>query len=113
MTGRDVLAARFRGLRGLRTKTIRFRGHEFYVERPHRCRIRVTSPNGYVGEITVHEATGKYREGVHDDRADHPTLEAALHSMCDRLLDRESRPTREALCEPMEAFYWDLKDEGA
>ena len=106
-----MVAARFRGLRGLRTKTIRFRGQEFHVERPHRCRIKVSGPGAYVGEISVHEATGAYREGIHDDRADHPTLEAALDAMCARLLKRASRPTREDLCRGLEAFYWGLTDE--
>ena len=75
------------------SKTFRFRGEEFDVERPHRCWIRVNGPKGYTGEMSVHEVTGAFRESIHGQGTDQPPLEAALHAVCTRLLKRASSPT--------------------
>ena len=95
MTG--LYTPSFRGTTPL-SKTFRFRGEEFDVERPHRCWIRVNGPKGYTGEMSVHEVTGAFRGSIHGQGTDQPSLEAALHAVGARLLKRASSPTREDLC---------------
>ena len=88
-------------------KTFKYGGEEFEVSEPKNCRIEVTG-KGYTGEITIHEATGTYRESVLGWGTDQPTLERALTNVCARILERASKPTKEDLCKPMEPFYKNL-----
>lgn len=89
------------------SKTFKYNGEEFEVSEPKDCRIQVTG-KGLTGEITIHEATGMYRESVLGWGTDQPSLENALNAVCARILKRASKPTQEDLCKPMAAFYENL-----
>ena len=88
-------------------KKYEFQGEVFEVSEPKNCRIQVEG-KGLTGEITIHEATGTYRESVLGWGTDQPNLSAALDAVCRRILKRAGKPTKEDLCKPMEEFYKDL-----
>ena len=88
-------------------KIFKFDGEEFEVSEPKDCRIQVVG-KGLTGEITIHEATGTYRESLLGWGTEQPTLDGALNGVCRRILNRAAKESTETLCKGMDEFYESL-----
>ena len=83
-------------------------GEKFEVSEPKDGRMLV-SGKGLTATVSVHAATGKYREEVLGWGSDHPTLQRALDSACGRILARAAQPSEDALRKGLHEFYDALK----
>lgn len=86
------------------TKDYKFQGETFQVSKPDDCRMTV-SGLGLTGNIYIHTQTNQYREDLDGWGLDHQTLNAALDSVCRRIIDKAARPTPDDLCKGMDDFY--------
>ncbi|MCY3933367.1 MAG: hypothetical protein OXH70_16795 [Acidobacteria bacterium] len=92
-------------------KVVKYDGEEFELSEPKNCQIEVVGV-GLTGQITIHEATGKFRESVLGWGSDQPTMQAAVLAVCRRMLLRSKGATRETLCKQMADYYEDLESGG-
>lgn len=90
-------------------KFYKFQGEQFEVSAPKNCVITVTGM-GLTGHITIHEATGMYREDLDGWGTDQPTLDSALQSCCNRIIERAKKSSKEELCKGMDDFYESLEE---
>ncbi|MDE0695824.1 MAG: hypothetical protein OXH76_08345 [Boseongicola sp.] len=88
-------------------KYYKYDGEEFEVSAPKDCSITVKGM-GYIGYVTIHEATGMYREDLLGWGSDHATLTNALNGCCRRIINRAKRDPKDSLCKNMNEFYDDL-----
>lgn len=88
-------------------KVYKYEGEEFEISEPKDCLVEVKGV-GLTGQITIHDATGKFRESVKGWGTDQSTMEAAVQAVCRRMLARSKEATRETLCEQMNAYYKEL-----
>ena len=93
---------------GMDYRQYEYSGEKFEVSEPKDGRMLV-SGRGLTATISVHDATGKYREEVRGWGGDHPTLQQALESACGRILARAAQPSDDALRKGLDEFYDDLK----
>ena len=89
-------------------KTYKYEGHEFQVFEPKDGRSEVTGL-GLTGTLTVHNATGVYRESLHGWGSDLQDLSSALDRLCARIIERAQKPSEEELAKGLEDFYEQLK----
>lgn len=89
-------------------KLYEYEGEKFEVHEPQEGRIAV-SGNGLTAYITVHDATGMYREALDGWGTDQSTLKGALDAACRRILNRSKTPSREVLVKGLDEFYESLK----
>lgn len=92
-------------------KIFKYEGEEFEVSEPKNCRIEVLGV-GLTGEITIHEATGMFRESVMGWGTDQSTMDSAIRAVCRRMIQRAAKDSREALCKGMGEFYENLESNG-
>ena len=90
------------------SKIFKYSGEEFEVSEPKNCRITVTG-KGLTGHITIHDATGMYREDVLGWGTNQPILNSALKQCCKRILERAAKDSKEKLCKSMDDFYEKLE----
>ncbi len=64
---------------------------------------------GLTAYITVHEATGMYREALDGWGSDHNTLNEALDGACRRILNKSKKPSKDTLLKGLQDFYKTLK----
>ena len=89
-------------------KLYEYEGEKFEVYEPQEGRIAV-SGKGLTAHITVHAATGMYREELDGWGTDQRTLEGALDTACRRILNKSKTPSRELLVKGLHDFYESLK----
>ena len=85
----------------------RYKGKKFTISKPDSCTMKV-SKDGFTAKLTIHQATKMYRESLDGWGSDHNTLKSALHSACQRILEKAAQPPPDALCKGMDQFYHDL-----
>ena len=83
-------------------------GQKFEVSEPQDGRMAVMGM-GLTASITVHKATGMYREGLGGWESDHNTLEGALDRACKRILEKAKKPSNDALLKGLDDLYESLK----
>ena len=88
-------------------KDYEYKGEKFTISKPDNCSMNV-SKDGFTAELTIHQATNKYRESLDGWGMDHDTLKSALDSACRRILEKSAQPSPEELCKGMGEFYDDL-----
>ena len=59
--------------------------------------------------ITVHEATGMYREALDGWGSDQNTLNGALNEARRRILNKSKKPSKDTLLKGLHDFYETLK----
>ena len=89
-------------------KTYEYNGEKFTVSEPKDCRIEVKG-KGLTAYITIHEATGMYRESLDGWGTDQTNLDSALNMICRRILEKSEKPSKEELCKGLGEFYDNLK----
>lgn len=92
-------------------KIVKYDGEEFELSEPKNGQMEVVGV-GLTGRISIHEATGKFRESVMGRGSDQPTMRAAVLVVCTRMLARSKGATREDLCRQMDEYYEDLESGG-
>ena len=89
-------------------KTYEYNGEKFKVSEPKDCRMAVKG-KGLTAYITIHEATGMYREALDGWGTDQITLEGALNGACRRILEKSNKPSKDELRKGLDEFYGNLK----
>ena len=89
-------------------KLYEYEGEKFEVSEPQDGQIAVTG-QGLTAYITVHDATGMYRESLDGWGTDQNTLKGALDSACRRILDKSKKPSQDVLLKGLHDFYESLK----
>ena len=91
-------------------KTHKYKGYIFEVYEPKDCQIAVKSKGLPDGNITIHEATGSFREDVLGWGTDQANLESALSNVCNRMIQRGKKSNRETKCKEMDEFFSNLTE---
>ena len=86
------------------SKIYKYKGEQFTVSEPKDCRITVTGKS-LTGIITIFEKTREYREEVNGWGTNTNSLDGALRSCCQRILDVAARKSKDDLCKGMDDFY--------
>lgn len=86
------------------------KNHTFIVHEPKNCNILVQSEKLPDGNISVHEATGMFRESVNGWGTDCDSLDSALSRVCNRMIARAKQKNRDTMCKEMDDFYVKLED---
>ena len=89
-------------------KLYEYEGEKFEVFEPQDRRIAVKGKES-TAYITVHEATGMYRENLDGWGSDHNTLNEALDGACRRILNKSKKPSKDTLLKGLQDFYKTLK----
>ncbi len=89
-------------------KLYEYEGEKFEVSEPQDGRIAVKGKE-LTTYITVHEATGMYREALDGWGSDQNTLDGALNGACRRILDKSKKPSKDTLLKGLHDFYETLK----
>ena len=89
-------------------KLYEYEGEKFEVFEPQDGRIAVKR-KGLTAYITVHEATGMYREALDGWGSDQNTLHGALNGVCRRILNKSKKPSKDTLLKGLHDFYETLK----
>ena len=89
-------------------KTYEYEGAKFTVSEPKDSRMEVKG-KGLTAYITIHEATGMYREALDGWGTDQTTLEGALNGACRRILEKSKKPSEDELRKGLAEFYDNLK----
>ena len=90
-------------------KTYECEGEKFTVLEPKDSRMEVTG-KGMTAYITIHEATGMYRESLDGWGTDQTTLEGAVNGACRRILEKSKKPSEGELRKGLDEFYDNLED---
>ena len=85
-------------------KDYEYKGEKFTISKPDSCTMKV-SKDGFTANLTIHQATNKYRENLDGWGNDHNTLKSALDRACRRILEKAAQPPPDALCKGMDEFY--------
>ena len=83
-------------------------GEKFEVLKPQDGKMEVKG-KGLTAYITIHKATGMYREALDGWGEDHNTLKGAMDRACRRILDRSKKPSNDELLKELDKFYESLK----
>ena len=89
-------------------KLYEYEGEKFEVFEPQDRRIEVKGKE-LKAYITIHEATGMYREDLDGWGSDHNTLNGALDGACRRILNKSKKPSTDTLLKELQDFYEILK----
>ena len=89
-------------------KLYEYQGEKFEVSEPKNCQMTVKA-KGLTAIISIHEATGMYREDLDGWGTDQATLNGALDGACRRILEKSEKPSKEQLCKGIGEFYENLK----
>ena len=89
-------------------KLYEYEGEKFEVFEPQDGRIAVKGKE-LTAYITVHEATGMYREALDGWGSDQNTLNGALNEACRRILNKSKKPSKDTLLKGLHDFYETLK----
>ena len=89
-------------------KLYEYEGDKFEVFEPQDRRIAVKG-KGLTAYLTVHEATGMYREDLDGWGSDHNTLNEALDRACRQILNKSKKPSTDTLLKGLQDFYKTLK----
>ena len=89
-------------------KLYEYEGEKFEVFEPQDLQIAVKG-KGLTAYITVHEATGMYREALDGWGSDQNTLNGALNGVCRRILNKSKKPSKDTLLKGLHDFYETLK----
>ena len=88
-------------------KLYEYGGEKFEVLKPEKGKMAVTGKE-LTAYITIHKATGMYREVLDGWGSDHNTLKDAMDGACRRILDKANKPSNEALLKGLDEFYESL-----
>ena len=89
-------------------KLYEYQGEKFEVSEPQDGRIAVRG-QGLTAYITVHDATGTYRETLDGWGTDQNTLKGALDAACRRIVTKSKKPSKDVLLKGLDDFYESLK----
>ncbi len=89
-------------------KAYEYAGEKFTISKPENGLMAVNGM-GLTAFITIHEATGMYREHLKGWGADHSTLKGAVDGACQRILNRVKKPSEAELLKGLDEFYETLR----
>ena len=91
------------------TAKYEYQGETFEVSKPEDCKMTV-SAKGLTAEISINAPTNEYRGTLNGWGRNHSSLDVALETACQLILDQAARPTQNELCAGMDKFYDSLSD---
>ena len=81
-----------------------YQGETFEISKPEGCEVEVRG-KGESGHVRLDEATRNFYAYILGRSTAHPTFKGALDHLCAAILEKEERPSMEALCKEMDEFY--------
>lgn len=93
---------------GRRYKVFEYEGEKFNVFEPESERMAVEGM-GLTAYISIHKATGMYRESLDGWGTERSSLKDALDGACGRIIDRVKQPGEEELRKGLDEFFEGLK----